>query len=151
MFKKVGIISLISILVLLLIICMVPRTTKSTFTFKGDIKDISSIKIVKVGTILDDSVNSYTLMEIADINGFLEDFSNVECKKLYYGIATPSGIEGSLEQAIKVTYSNGNYEIIDHSNQLWCTSELGVKNRRLYILNKSQYNVLIRNYLQEGR
>lgn len=148
--KKAGIIVLISIFVILLIICMIPRATEATFEFRGDTENISSIEIVKVGTILEDNVNSHTLKEITDINSFLEDFSKIECKKLYYGIATPTGIEGTLEQAIKVTYSNGDYEIIDHLNQLRYTSELGVKDRTLYILDKGQYNALIKKYLKDG-
>ena len=105
-------------------------------------RSIMNIEIVEVEENTPD-ITQTVVSNIEDIDGFIQDFLNVDC----FLIATdPRGISKNCV-AIKIIYSNGDYELIHASGQAEYTNETGFKNYVGYrYFDEAQFEQLISNY-----
>ena len=88
---------------------------KTAYEFINDESEISKIEIVRLCEY-DEEKGEYReelISLIEDRSAFLSDFKRVEC---YEHWSDPTGVfEGNT--VIKITYKNGEYELIHHSGQ----------------------------------
>ena len=114
--------------------------SKKTYSFKKTVDDIKSIEIVFAESSLDYTVLK-TLSNV-EKNDFIDQFQKIEFHNYYVG--DPMSVTGN---AVKITYYNGDYEIICY---FW--SEY-VKNGEVYYVRKScdekMLTELIDSFLQE--
>ena len=117
------------------------------YKFLHDPSEISTIEIVDV--LIGESsegLKQETVCVIHDIDMFMDDFSQVDC---YYIYTDPTGIEKDTT-AIKIIYSNGEYELIAASGQAEYTNERQFSNYRGYrYFDKKQFEDLILKYTHE--
>ncbi|MBQ4594129.1 MAG: hypothetical protein IJA81_05830 [Akkermansia sp.] len=102
----------------------------------NDVSEISAIEIVQlVGYNLDSyEFIENTLVTIENHETFIDEFSKLKCKTHY---SEPHSLEEG-EVVIKVTYNNGEYELIHAKAQYRCR----VKNRGYgyQIFDEEQFN-----------
>ena len=121
--------------------------SKENYKFLHENSEISFIEIVKIGEI--EKVGDEMLLgifvesEIQDEKSFLDDFSNVECYRKYSDPRGPR--KGSL--GIKITYSNGDYEIICASGQSECENGIFYYERGAYSFDNEQFDLLLKKYI----
>ena len=117
---------------------------KKNYRFLNDTSEIHSIEIVTLGPPQDgDIIPQQTVVcKVEDISGFLQDFSKVDC----FSQMPPSEVR-ELSTVIKITYNNGEYELIDSEGQsqfydgyyyFYCGS---------YHLDEEQFQNLIKKYM----
>ncbi len=98
---------LLFIVSFLLILLIFTGCSKKTYLFKNPVDEIKSIEIVSAENSLEFTVTK-TLSE-AEKNDFLEQFQVMKFDSYYVG--DPVSINGN---AVKITYQNGDYEMICH-------------------------------------
>lgn len=123
----------------LLILLMFFGCSKKTYVFKDSIDKIESIEIVSAENSLEFTIIK-TLSE-TEKNDFLEKFQMIKFNSYYIG--DPMEISGN---AVKITYQNGDYEIICY---YWAEY---VKNGEVYFVRKScdekDFNDLLNIFLE---
>ena len=130
---------LLSIASFLLVLLIFTGCSEKTYLFKNSIDEIESIEIVSAENSLEFTVIK-TLSE-TEKNDFLEQFQVMKFDSYYVG--DPTSINGN---AVKITYQNGDYEMICH---YWAEY---VKNGEVYFVRKScdeeDFNKLLNNFLE---
>lgn len=111
MMKKM--LSICSFVLLLIIFTGCSKAVE--YELMNDKTEIASIEIVKLGKFdsEEDSFGETVISVIEDHDGFLKEFNEVDCSNHLFN---PSGVyEG--ETLVKITYKNGEYELIDYDGQ----------------------------------
>lgn len=129
----------INITLFVLALLMFTGCGATTYSFKESVDEIESIEIVSAENSLEFTVTK-TLSE-TEKNDFLEQFQVMKFDNYYVG--DPMSINGN---AVKITYQNGDYEMICH---YWAEY---VKNGEVYFVRKScdeeDFNKLLNNFLE---
>ncbi len=111
-----------------------------SYSFKKTIDEIESIEIVSAENSLEYTVVK-TISETKKVD-FLEQFQAIQFRSYYVG--DPMSVSGN---AVKITYRNGDYEMICH---YWAEY---VKNGEVYSVRKNcdekVFNNLIKPFLEE--
>lgn len=97
----------ISVALLLLVLLALTGCSGKPYEFKKSVDEIKTIEIVWAEDSLDYTVRK-TLSE-SEKEEFLEQFLELEFDRYLFG--DPSSVHGD---AVKITYKNGDYEIICH-------------------------------------
>ena len=122
----------------LLVLLIFTGCSEKTYLFKNSVDEIESIEIVSAENSLNFTVTK-TLSEI-EKNDFLEQLLAIKFDKYYVG--DPMSINGT---AVKITYQNGDYEMICH---YWAEY---VKNGEVYFVRKNcdeeDFNKLLNSFL----
>ena len=129
---------MLSIASFLLVLLIFTGCGEKTYVFKNSVDEIESIEIVSAENSLKFTVTK-TLSE-TEKNDFLEQLLVIKFDSYYVG--DPMSINGN---AVKITYQNGDYEMICH---YWAEY---VKNGEVYFVRKScdeeDFNKLLNNFL----
>lgn len=98
-----------------LILLTLSSCGNNKYEFLNGHAQISSIEIVKLGTYdaEKDAFNETVIVTIEDQDCFLAEFNKISFSSLW---ASPQGVFED-ETVIKITYQNGEYELIDHDGQ----------------------------------
>ena len=140
--KRIFQILMLSLTVTLLFACR----HEENYDFLYEADKIQSIEIVEVSF---DEKMELILTEIAtvgDIEMFMNDFFAVDCFT-YYG--DPLGVceEGSKTNAIKITYENEEYELINWNGQTTYTTEDGISFYEGYrVFDESEFQEILEKY-----
>lgn len=114
------------------------------YSFLHDTSEIASIEIVEIlePQNINDTQIEKALITIEDVERFLKEFSKIPCDKIY---GQPSSIFGGTI-VIKLTYTNGAYELISNDAQ-----HLFYVDRPWqygsYVFDKEPFEALIKEYL----
>lgn len=124
---------------LFLILLFIAGCSGKTYSFKNSVDEIESIEIVSAESSLEFTVTK-TLSE-TEKQDFLEQFQKIQFDNYYIG--DPMSVSGN---SVKITYKNGDYEIICH---YWAEY---VKNDDVYFVRKScneeEFNELLEKFLE---
>ena len=116
-----------------------------TYNFKHPTDDIIEISIVELSFGENGKLIETKIRQIADTESFLADFKKIECY-MYFGDplgVTPEGVEDTV---IKITYENGEYELINWKGQAEYTSEKGLIYYAGYcVFDEKQFESLLEN------
>jgi hypothetical protein len=134
-------------LFVLLICCFVSACrVKETYDFLNATDEISDISIVAISFDENDEVIQTEIRKIDNISAFLDDFKAVSCY-IYFGDPTGVVSEGKEDTVIKITYQNGEYELINWKGQAEDTLE---KDFNFYagfsVFDEEQFEALITKY-----
>ncbi len=145
LFKLSSIFICVICLMLCTIGCM--AILKTDFEFLHDSSEIALIEIVEVGELdntdrMNPKQEFYTICEIQDIEQFLNDFSDVECRDRFTDPKRP--LEGTV--GIKITYNNGDYEIICYSGQAECVDGTYSFEEGWHYFDVEQFEELLNKY-----
>lgn len=119
---------------------------REAYDFMNSTDSIERISIVELTINMDGGLTETELQAIVDINAFLEDFGSVNCYT-YFG--DPVGITPGEKgvSVIKITYDNGEYELIDWKGQAEFNPEKGFKNYVGFcVFDEEQFEALITKY-----
>lgn len=135
---------ILKICILLSSILLMGCEKKVDYEFLHSLDEVSVIEIVKVNDVYEnDELKQEKMSEIENINEFFMEFQNLDCYSIY---TDPQGIEGEQE-IIKITYENGEYELIDVDGQATYTHSKKFKNYRgYYYFEQDQFDELINKY-----
>lgn len=123
----------------LLVLLVFAGCGAKTYLLKNSVDEIESIEIVSA----ENSLNFTVIKALSEIekNDFLEQLLVIKFDSYYVG--DPMSINGT---AVKITYQNGDYEMICH---YWAEY---VKNGEVYFVRKScdeeDFNKLLNNFLE---
>ena len=121
---------------------------KIKYSFLNPITNICAIKIVEVGADDSQGINEQTeIMVIEDIKAFIDDFTQLSCFKVY---TDPLGV-APFEIAIKIIYSNDDYELISSNGQARYTKKKYKNYVGYYYFNDDEFDELIDKYLSLGK
>ena len=121
---------------------------KIKYSFLNPITNIFAIKIVEVGADDSQGINEQTeIMVIEDIKAFIDDFTQLSCFKVY---TDPLGV-APFEIAIKIIYSNDDYELISSNGQARYTQKKYKNYVGYYYFNDDEFDELIDKYLSLGK
>lgn len=122
----------------LLVLLLFAGCNEKTYEFKNPVDTIVSIDIVSAENSLEFTVVK-TLSE-TEKNSFMEKFQMIKFDSYFVG--DPMSVNGN---AVKITYQNGDYEIICY---YWAEY---VKNSEVYFVRKScdekEFNELLNSFL----
>ena len=84
------------------------------------VDDVKSVQIVRLGEFLnEDNKFEYTLLaEISNYKGFVEQLNKIDCS-VWWGDPYPIGTSFVV---IKIEYTNGDFDLIDSTTQLFYRS-----------------------------
>lgn len=127
------------VILFLIILLIFTGCSEKTYSFKNPISEITTIEIVWAENSLEFTVIK-TLSEI-EKNNFLKQFQTIKFENYYFG--DPMSVHGN---AIKITYPNGDYEMICY---YWAEY---VKDGEIYSIrkncNEKDFNQLLNNFLE---
>lgn len=135
------------LILLVLFIASVGCQVKSNYVFIHSESEISKIEIGKVELVRDAdeylvNVKSEKELYSEDIINLLVDFKKITC---YKRVTDPGSIR-SNETAIKITYSNGDFEIISKDSQASFIGE-SYKYSGFYYFERDEFIELLNKYL----
>ncbi len=116
------------------------------YNFMYDQSEVSKIEIVIVGEEDEQGLNRQEVRgEIEDIDLFLDKFNQITC---YKHVGDPRGVYVN-DRVIKVTYVNGEYELIGRDGQARYTMQRQYVNYVGYrYFDKEEFYDLINYYLE---
>ena len=130
---------ILSTALVLFVLLIFTGCSQKTYLFKNSVDEIETIEIVSAESSLEFTVIK-TLSE-TEKNDFLEQFQVMKFDSYYLG--DPMSISGN---AVKITYQNGNYEMICY---YWAEY---VENGEVYSVRKKcdedDFNKLLNNFLE---
>ena len=136
--KKIFILSSVFLFLVLVLVFLFTACREKTYVFKQPIDKIASVEIVSAKNSLEFSVIKE--LSQAEKNDYIERFQAVNFQN--YLIGDPMSVS---ENAVKISYQNGDYEMICH---YW--SEY-VRNGEVYFIRKScdenEYNEILNDFL----
>ena len=140
--SKSGLIVVI-LLVILIVFCKITNMEEE-YRYLHDISSIKSIEIVKVEpiTIEQDEPDQEILYTVNDINQFLEEFSQIYCTSM----SPPDKIRYD-SPVIKITYQNGDYELIDAYGQSEFINGVYFVYEGIYYFDKEQFADFINQFV----
>lgn len=116
------------------------RTDYEFWWGNSEIRSIEIVELVKRQSPCDEY---RVICEIHDTEQFLEDFADVKCFSHFTDPLTPS--EGDV--GIKITYNNGDYEVICASAQAKCIKGVYNPERGRHSFDHAQFDELIEKYI----
>ena len=133
----------ISVVLFVLLLCGCYKQVE--YPFLHEQTEISSIEIVMVGEPHEQGPNEQIVfVTIDDIDSFMEKLKNLNC---YKHVGDPLGIWPN-QMAVKIIYSNGEYELINESGQAKYTIEKKYDNfSAFYWFDDEEFETLLASYL----
>lgn len=130
---------------LVIVICFLPWGIRTKNHLMQDAQMISSVEIIRVDGYEDLEGKFYMKYKgrIEDLDWFLEEFQKIPCKKHRY--STAKYVVGVDNAVFKITYYNGEYELIDYRSRMLYTYKDGYKERRNLRLDRKQYRALLKD------
>lgn len=116
------------------------------YRFLHSTDEISDISIVAISFHEDGEMVQTELKKIDDIDAFLDDFRSIPCYTFY---GDPAGVtpEGIGDRGVKVSYVNGEYELINWTGQTEYTLERGLRYYAGYsVFDEEPFESLIEKY-----
>lgn len=136
-------------LLVVIMLCTASCRHKSTYDFVNPTDDIVAVAIVDLSFDLDDFLVETEVKQVDDIDGFLKAFCALDCYT-WFGDPIPVTQEGVEDTAIKITYANGEYELINWNGQSEYRTERGLKYYAGYrVFDEQQFEALIKNFLAD--
>ena len=119
---------------------------RENYAFLDSVDEISEISIVSISFDENNEVVQTKIRKIEDTEAFLNDFKAVDCYT-YFGDPTGVVVKGKEDTVIKVSYQNGEYELINWRGQAEDTLE---KDFSFYagfsVFDEEQFEALIEKY-----
>lgn len=129
---------LLSVVSCLLILVMLTGCKVGSYQFKEPVSEIESIEIVSAENSLEFTV--LKILSKEEEKEFLEQFQAIQ---FYKYLGDPPNVYGD---AIKITYTNGIYEMISPFVAEYV--EGGVNKYRLRSCDEDEFNELLNNFLE---
>lgn len=143
--KKVYAILLLAAIML----CAASCRHKNTYDFVNPTDDIVAVAIVDLSFDPDDFLVETEVKQVDDIGGFLKAFCALDCYT-WFGDPIPVTQEGVKDTVIKITYANGEYELINWNGQSEYRIERGLNYYAGYrVFDEQQFEALIKNLLAD--
>ena len=133
----------LSILIIAISIVFTSCKQTEVYSFLKPTDEVFEIAIVALSFDNAENLIETEIKKIEDISAFLEDFKKLDCYACWGDPAgvTPEGVEDTV---IKISYANGEYELINWNGQSEFTSEKGFKYYAGYsIFDEQQFESLI--------
>ena len=134
---------IVTLEIILILFCFASCRQAKTYSLLNPGDEIDSISIVTVSFNDDSDIVQTEMKKVEDVQVFLNEFSNIDCYTFY---GDPRGLtnEGEEDTVIKISYANGEYELINWNGQSEFTSEKGFKYYAGYsIFDEQQFESLI--------
>ena len=141
--KKTNIILCIVCLCIFFVSCRSPKK----YDFLQPKQNISHISIVEISFSEEHDIIQSEVQSIKDIKSFFNDFGDID--SYYFWIGDPKGvtIEGVDTTAVKISYINGEYELINWNGQSKYTLEKGLTFYAGFIIfDETQFKALVDKY-----
>ena len=120
---------------------------RENYDFLNATDEISEISIVSISFDENNEIIQTEVRKIEDTTAFLNDFKDVNCYT-YFGDPTGVVVEGEEDMVIKVSYQNGEYELINWRGQAEDTLE---KDFSFYagfsVFDEEQFEDLLMKYI----
>ena len=119
---------------------------KKEFRFYHDIDEIMKVEIVHVLCSETEGITSQeTIFTIRDIDTFIKDFGDLVYYEGFFD--NPQGIEND-EVVFKISYVNGEYELVNSIGKALYFHETGLKNYKGYHqFDEEEFSELIEKYM----
>ena len=143
---KKTILPLLSLFVLVfLLLSNISCRVKETYNFLNSSEKITNISIVTLSFENDELIQT-TIANIENKSTFLDDFSQIKCH-VYFGDPCAATPEGTPDTVVKITYENGEYELINWNGQSTYTVERGFNYYAGFsIFDEEPFKLLISKY-----
>lgn len=111
--------------------------------------EISSVSIATVSFDENGRLSCEDKLTIADVDAFMHDFRSIECYT-YYGDPIGISVEHAGADVIRITYLNGDYELICWNGQAEYAPARGLRNYVGYsTFDQTQFECLIEKLLAQ--
>ena len=140
-------------LLIITIILFLCTGCSSNYKFLQNTTEIKTIEIVKVEYSAEQPITFTTLSIIEDKEAFLQDFSQISCRRKS---SSPFGVD-SGEIAIKILYNNGEYELITRDAQSQCLYDPNkeemyyMKYKGWFYFDKEGFSALLTKYMASAK
>ena len=134
------------ILILIMTLGLAGCSYRDSYKLLHHADEIASVEIVTVLLDEEENIVQQKKAQVDDVEAFMKDFRLVVCRCHFGG---PTGVEKSLSgnDVIKITYQNGEYELIDWKGQSEYTPERGFKYYGgVNVFDEEQFEELIEKY-----
>lgn len=135
--------------ILFIIGCLVIFTTgcgKTEYKLNQSVENIVKVEVILMGEIHDPyTKHEVTLIKeisINEVNTFIDDFKNVECFDVF---GDPKTLFAG-DKGFKVTYTNGDYEIITYYAQGSYKKGKYLSSEGYHYFDEEQFNNLVEKY-----
>lgn len=127
----------------LIIVSLVSCELETKYDYLHEISSIATIEIIEVGNILDgaDDIEQKIICNINDVNQFINELSTIDC----YALSSPQKIRND-STVIKITYINGDYELIDALGQSKFINGIFYRSEGWYSFDEKQFEDFINKY-----
>ena len=120
---------------------------RNTYDFMNPTDNIVAVAIVDLSFDPVDILVDTEVKQVDDIDGFLKAFCALDCYT-WFGEPIPAMQEGVKNTVIKITYANGDYELINWNGQSEYRTERGLKYYAGFrVFDEQQFETLIDNTL----
>ena len=144
------------ILLLFIIISIIPLSIftscdiRAKFKFEQDVSNIVRIEIVEAEfNWMTKKESQHVLLEIEDIDKFLNELRNIKYKKSLFGESSLGVYDRIL--GVKITYNNGEYEVFNNGlKSCYYHDEIGYRERQMGYFNASDFYNLLFRYLEDA-
>ena len=107
------------VILFLIVWCTVGCSVKIPYDFLQDVLEVKSGEIVDVTeNIMDGQAEQIVICTVEDSKAFMQELNELNC---YLVLGDPIGIE-SKQTAIKIIYSDGEYDLITYNGRATCRS-----------------------------
>jgi len=136
--------------VILLCFSFAACRSRETYNFLHPVNEIYSVSIVDLSFDENEQLIQTEVHRINDIVSFLKDFRALDCYT-YFGDPTGVTLEGVEDTVIKISYNNGEYELINWRGQAEYTISRGFDYYSGFsIFDETRFHELLSNYLPNG-
>ena len=135
------------ILILSLVSCVMPEK----YDLLNPISDITEISIVKAYFSDNSELRQSEIAKVNDIDEFMKAFRKIPC---YVNIGSPVGLLPNDEEdiVIRISYQNGEYELINWRGQATYTTERDFTYYYGYsVFDEQKFHDLISKYYSETK
>ena len=136
--------------VILLCFSFAACRVRETYDFLHPDDEICSVSIVDLSFDENEQLIQTEVHRVDDIVSFLQDFRTLDCYT-YFGDPTGVTLEGEEDTVIKISYNNGEYELINWRGQAEYTISRGFDYYSGFsIFDETQFHELLTDYMSNA-
>ena len=136
--------SIISLFLICIILMFSGCYLNVKYIFMNDTSEITSIEIVMLyePEVKDTGFREEVIAVVENTDDFIQTFSKIHCERI---IGQPVSMFPDTV-VVRITYANGDYELINYDAQLHCYSDRNSWQHGFYELDKQEFKELIKQY-----
>ncbi len=134
---------IIYLIVFIVFLFIFPWKIPSKAGLMQDTASVESVKIVRIDdyNLNENQISLKTIRTVDDKTWFMEEFQKIRCNRYRYKVN--ENLVGMDNSVFKISYYNGDYELIDYRSRIIYTYKDGWREKRNIRMNQKQFKELL--------